>query len=207
MLTVAGRVESISPSHPDEALLAEAARIVCGGGLVAFPTDTVYGLAANADDPAAIDRLNRVKGRPPDKPYSVHLGDAAQLRPLVPSVPAAAARLMARFWPGPLTIVLSDARGVMTGFRLPDHPVSRGLLRRCACRVVAPSANPSGRPPPTDARAVVAAMDGRFDLLLDAGPTPLRRESTVVRVEGDRVDVLREGAIAAEQVRAVARGA
>jgi L-threonylcarbamoyladenylate synthase len=201
-MLMASRLYAVDPSHPDPAVIAEAGALVRSGGLVAFPTETVYGLAANADLPAAIDRLHRVKGRPPEKPYSIHLADPEQLARFVERVPPAAQRLIARFWPGPLTLVL-PARGGWLGFRLPDHPVARAFLRACGCTVVAPSANPSGAPAPTDAREVAATLDGAIDAILDAGPTPVGRESSVVRVDRG-VEILREGAISADAIRAAA---
>ncbi len=195
-------VFSVNPNDPEEAAIAQAAALVASGGLVAFPTETVYGLAADAGNPATIDRLNRLKGRPPDKPYSIHLGQAAQMRAFVETVPPMAQQLMDQFWPGPLTIVLSAKDGSTVGFRLPKHPVAQAFLRRCACPVVAPSANRSGCPPPTDAKEVLASLDGQIDGLLDAGPTPLGRESTVVSVVGGVLTVLREGAIPAQVIRA-----
>ena len=199
------RVLTVNPSQPEPAAVEEAARILMAGGLVAFPTETVYGLAADAGNPKAVARLNRVKGRPPDKPYSIHLGDAGQVARFVRDVPPTAQRLMERFWPGPLTIVLSaDATGTV-GFRLPNHPVARAFLSRCACPVVAPSANRSGFLPPTDGKEVLSALGGDFDCLLDAGPTPLGRESSVVSVVGGALTILREGAIPAEAIEAAAR--
>jgi L-threonylcarbamoyladenylate synthase len=198
----APRILSINADQPQEDLVAEAARIFSGGGLVAFPTETVYGLAADATSKTAIDRLNRVKGRPPEKPYSLHLHDAAQLREFVDTVPPLAARLIERFWPGPLTIVMLGKDGKTVGFRLPNHPVARLFLRLCGRAVVAPSANRSGFAPPTDGKEVLAALDGQFDCLLDAGPTPLGRESTVVSVVGGQLEILREGAIPAGDIQA-----
>ena len=197
------RVISIDPSRPQADLLEQAARVVRDGGLVAFPTETVYGLAADATNPQAIERLNAVKGRPPDKPYSLHLYEQAQVLAFVGEIPPLARRLMDRFWPGPLTIVLAAKDGSI-GFRLPSHPVAQAFLRACRRPVAAPSANRSGAPPPTDVSEVLVALDGRVACVLDAGPTPLGRESTVVSVIGDRMQVLREGAIAAEALRAVA---
>lgn len=189
------KVLSILGSAPDPAALAEAAAILRRGGLVAFPTETVYGLGADASNPAAVGRLNRVKGRPPEKPYSLHLYAPEQLLGYVTSIPPLAERLMQRFWPGPLTIVLPGADGRAIGFRLPDHPVARAFLEACRVPVIAPSANRSGSPPPTDAQEVLAALDGDVDCVLDAGPTRMGRESTVVEVVGDRVEIRREGAI------------
>ena len=196
-------VLTVNPNSPEAPLIAEAARVLSHGGLVAFPTETVYGLAADAANPKAIERLNHVKGRPPEKPYSIHLYETSQLGEFVDAVPPLAQRLIERFWPGPLTIVM-PARGRTTvGFRLPDHPVAQAFLRQSGRPVVAPSANRSGFQPPTDGREVIAALDGQFDCLLDAGPTPLGRESTVVSVVSGRVEILREGAIPAQTIHAV----
>jgi len=190
----------VGGATPNPQLVAEAARVLRGGGLVAFPTETVYGLGADATNPAAIDRLNRVKGRPPEKPYSLHLHAPEQVAAYVPSIPHAARRLMERFWPGPLTIVMPSTGGATVGFRLPNHPVARAFLSACEVPVAAPSANRSGFPPPTDAAEVVAALDGAFDCLLDGGPTPIGRESTVVEIVGERVEIRREGAIPKEAI-------
>ncbi len=193
---------SVDANAPQASVIAKAAAIVREGGLVAFPTETVYGLAANAAQPSAIERLNRVKGRPPEKPYSMHLYEPAQAREFVGVVSPLAQQLMARFWPGPLTIVMAAKDQTTVGFRCPDHRVAQAFLKACACPVVAPSANRSGFPPPTDSAEVIAALGGQFDALLEAGPTPLGRESTVVSVVGDRLAVLREGAIAAATIYA-----
>lgn len=200
------RIFVVSAVQPDEAAIREAARVLREGGLVAFPTETVYGLAADATNPKAIERLNQVKGRPPEKPYSWHLAEEAQVRQFVQDVPPMAARLMQTFWPGPLTIVLPAKEQGTIGFRVPNHPVAQQFLRECRRPVVAPSANRSGFPPPTDGKEVLAALDGQCECLLDAGPTPLGRESTVVSVAHDRLTILREGAISAEDVRRAAAG-
>ena len=184
--------------------IAEAAAIVKAGGLVAFPTETVYGLAADATNPRAIERLNRAKGRPPDKPYSYHVHDRAQVAQYVDAVPPAAQRLMDRFWPGPLTIVVPAKRGGSIGFRLPEGRVTAEFLRQCGCPVVAPSANRSGGTPPTTATRIAEEFGDDIDGVLDAGPTAVGCESTVVQVIGDDVRVLREGAVSlADVVRAV----
>ena len=195
------RVFGVVGDAPDPAALAEAAKILRGGGLVAFPTETVYGIAADAGNPKAIERLNQVKGRPPDKPYSMHLYAPEQMGAFVTSVPPLAATLIERFWPGPLTIVVPAKGGGTIGFRLPDHPIARAFLKACDVPVVAPSANRSGLPPPTDAKEVLAALDGALDCVLDGGPTRLGKESTVVEVTGGRIEVRREGAISNDAIR------
>ena len=196
------QVFGVVGSAPDPLVVAEAAKLLRGGGLVAFPTETVYGLGADATNPQAIARLNQVKGRPPEKPYSWHLYAPEQIRNVVPAVPPLAQRLMERFWPGPLTIVMPSRDGKTIGFRLPDHPVARAFLKACGVPVAAPSANRSGSPPPTDAKEVLAALDGAVDCVLDAGPTRLGRESTVVEVIGSRLEIRREGAIPNDDILA-----
>ena len=198
------RILGLSGEAPDPTVLAEAAAILRAGGLVAFPTETVYGLGADATNPKAIARLNQVKGRPPDKPYSLHLHTPDQMRAFVSTVPRAATALIERFWPGPLTIVMPGKEGKAVGFRLPDHPIALAFLQVCDVPVAAPSANRSGAPPPTDAAEVLAALDGDLDCLLDGGPTRLGRESTVVEIIGGRVEVRREGAIPRDIILSVA---
>lgn len=169
-----------------------------------FPTETVYGLGADATNAKAISRLNQVKGRPPEKPYSLHLHSPDQIIPYVREVPEAARRLMDKFWPGPLTIVLPAKEGGTVGFRLPDHPVAQAFLLACGVPVAAPSANRSGHAPPTDAQEVRAALGPAVDFILDGGPTRFGKESTVVELVNGRVEIRREGAIARDDILAAA---
>ena len=198
------QVITLTGSASDASAIKQAAQILRRGGLVAFPTETVYGLGADSTNPAAIEHLNKVKGRPPEKPYSLHLYSKEQLRAYVTTVPALATRLMERFWPGPLTIVMAGNDGKIVGFRLPDHPIARAFLEACAVPVVAPSANRSGFPPPTDIKEVLSALDGDIDCLIDGGPTKWGRESTVVELVGNRVEIRREGAILKETILSAA---
>ncbi len=199
-MTVALRVFDVTGDVLDASVVAEAAAMLRRGGLVAFPTETVYGLGADATNPKAIARLTEVKGRPPEKPYSLHMHAPEQMRPFVRTIPSRAAALMERFWPGPLTIVLPSISGQTVGFRLPDHPIARAFLKACDVPVAAPSANRSGSSPPRDAQAVLAALDGAFDGLLDGGPATLGRESTVVQVLNGTVEILREGVVSREAI-------
>ena len=205
-MTAQPQVFGIAGDSPDPAMLQQAARILRNGGLVAFPTETVYGLGADATNPRAIERLNQVKGRPPEKPYSLHLHSEKQVRPFVKAIPPLAAKLMERFWPGPLTIVMPGKDGHTVGFRFPDHPVAHAFLALCDVVVAAPSANRSGSPPPTDAQEVLAALDGNVECVLDGGPTRLGRESTVVEILGGKVEIRREGAIEREAILAAVQG-
>lgn len=194
----------VTGATPDPASIAAAARIVRDGGLVAFPTETVYGLAADATNPEAIERLNRVKGRPAGKPYTLHLHATSQARELVPAIPSVAQQLMARFWPGPLTLVLPYDDTKTVGLRVPDHPVAHAFLKACGVPVAAPSANRSGDRPPTSAEEVLRALGEAFDGLLDGGSTSVGRESTVVQITNGSLTITREGAIARDAVLSVA---
>lgn len=186
------------------------------GGLVAFPTETVYGLGADALHEAAVRRVFLAKGRPADNPLIVHLASAADLGAVASSVPPLAARLAGAFWPGALTLVLDAGprvpavvRGGLAtvAARVPDHPVALALLDAAQTPVAAPSANSSGRPSPTTAGHVVDDLDGAVDIVLDGGPCALGVESTVVDARGSAPLVLRDGAVTREALEAVAGGA
>jgi tRNA threonylcarbamoyl adenosine modification protein (Sua5/YciO/YrdC/YwlC family) len=181
--------------------LARIARIVDDGGLVAFPTETVYGIAVNLRDEAAVRRLYQAKGRAEEKPLSVHLASPAAMTPLVKEVSRTAQKLAARFWPGPLAVVLPDRHGRPTGFRVPDLPVAQELLRLATCRVGATSANPSGGGDAVTAEEVMAHFDGLLDVVVDGGRCRHGRPSTVVRVDAGGVEILREGVVPAAEVR------
>ncbi len=189
---------------PDPAVVAEAARVLREGGLVAFPTDTVYGLAVAAGNAAAKERLYEVKGRPAHQPCAYLLPDREALTAHVPALPPIAARLADRWWPGPLTLVVPDAEGQLTGLRLPGDGLSRSLARATGEPLLQTSANLAGRPPATDGASVAQALGGQIDLLLDAGQTPNRLASTVVEVNAERWSLLREGALSVAEVRSAA---
>jgi L-threonylcarbamoyladenylate synthase len=213
-VTPAGpRVLRVDRERPATDDLAAAARVLAAGGLVAFPTETFYGLGASALDPAAVARVFQAKGRPGDKPLLVLVATLAMARALAREWPAAAARLADRHWPGPLTLVVAaraDLPAALTagtgtvGVRLPGHPVARALVRAAGVPLTAPSANRHGAPPPRTAAEVVAGLGGAVDLVLDAGPTAGGAPSTVLDVTGDRPRVLRPGAVplAAEDLAA-----
>ncbi|MCU0907546.1 MAG: L-threonylcarbamoyladenylate synthase [Rhodobacteraceae bacterium] len=191
----------------DAAGLARAAAVLRAGGLVAFPTETVYGLGADARDGRAVAGIFAAKGRPAFNPLIVHVTDLAAATRLA-VLPEAARRLAGAFWPGPLTLVLPlrpDAglsslvtAGLPTvGLRVPAHPVAQALLVAAGCPVAAPSANPSGRVSPTTAGHVLAGLSGRIDAVLDGGACPLGLESTIVGFDPDPV-ILRPGGVTAE---------
>ena len=191
--------------HPDiEAVVRRAARLLREGWLVAVPTETVYGLLANADLPEAVERLGRAKGRPENRPYTYLIADAAVLETEGAEVPPAARRLVGLFWPGPLTVVLRVGEG-WRGFRMPDHEIARRVVGAAGCRVFAPSANLSGSAEPTTAQDVLRDLGDRIRLVLDGGPCRIGRPSTVVRIDGERCEVLREGAILREDIEKAAK--
>lgn len=193
--------------------IAEAASLLREGQLVAFPTETVYGLGADAGNTEAVEAIFRAKGRPSDNPLIVHIADRAQVDALAEVEPSGTAeRLMNAFWPGPLTLVLPLRPGAVSprvtagldtvAVRMPDHPAALALLRAAGCPVAAPSANRSGRPSPTRAEHVRADLDGAIAGIVDAGPTGVGVESTVARIVGGVVHILRPGGVSAEQLRA-----
>ncbi|MCU0705232.1 MAG: L-threonylcarbamoyladenylate synthase [Fimbriiglobus sp.] len=202
----------VNPTTPDAAALAPAAEAWRAGGLVAFPTETVYGLGANALDPAAVGRVFAAKGRPATNPLIVHVTDRDEAKALTADWPAAAEKLATAFWPGPLTLVLKKAphipdvvtaNGSTVAIRVPAHPVARALLMAAGLPIAAPSANRSGELSPTTADHVRTSLGDRVDVIVDGGPCPGGLESTVVDVTGDTVKVLRPGLITVAQLEAV----
>lgn len=204
----------LQPSEEDKLAIVEAATMLREGGTVAFPTETVYGLGADARNTAAVEAVFAAKGRPSDNPLIVHIADSGALEELVTEVHPTAAALMDAYWPGPLTVVLPVRAGVLSpsvtagldtvGVRMPDHPVALALISAAGCPVAAPSANRSGRPSPTLASHVMEDLSGYIDGVLDGGAAGVGLESTVVQVQPDgRVAVLRPGGITSEQLAAV----
>lgn len=200
----------IDPQHPDYRLLVRAGAVIRSGGLVAFPTETVYGLGANAFDDHAIASLYKAKQRDARDPLIVHLASASDLPRVATDIPEALGHLTTRFWPGPLTIVARrhpdvpgrvSANRPTVAIRVPAHPVARGLIEASGVPVVAPSANRFMRSSATRASHVVADLGDVIDLILDGGPTEIGLESTVVATDGDgTVRVLRPGAIPVEAI-------
>jgi|SRR5882672_1391649 len=187
------RVITVDPQEYDPAALDPAVEALRNGGLVGIPTDTVYGVAANLERPEAMARLQEFRGSPGEATLTIHLGDRDDLRKIVGGpVPAAAQRLIQKFWPGPLTIVFPTADGTEVAVRYPNHRVARDLVRRSGVRVGAP---PAGNPPAVTGDEARRALEGKVDVLVDAGPTKQHGPSTVVRIRGGRAEVVREGAI------------
>ncbi len=204
----------VDPAHLDTAeaqeRLERGAQILRAGGLVALPTETVYGLGANALDAAAVEGIFRAKQRPAWDPVIVHIAGLEMLEGLVEEVPEAARRLMEAFWPGPLTLLLRRTRAVpdavtagraLVGVRMPRHPVALEVMRRAGVPVAAPSANLFGHTSPTTAAHVLEDLDGRIDAVLDAGATAHGVESTVLDCGQNPMVIYRPGAVTAEQIR------
>ncbi len=209
------RLIQVDPREPSEAALSEAASVLLHRGLVAFATETVYGLGALAADPVAVERIFAAKGRPAFNPLIVHVAGIDQASHCVSAWPEAADRLARTFWPGPLTLVLPRSSLVpdaVTGgrdtvaLRVPATPVALGLIARVGQPLAAPSANRSNRLSPTRAGHVLADLTGRIDLVLDSGPTAFGLESTVLDLTAEPFRILRPGPVQAEELVACLAG-
>jgi L-threonylcarbamoyladenylate synthase len=205
----------VDPESPDAAIIARAAAVLRGGGLVAFPTETVYGLGASALDAAACERIFIAKGRPAHNPIIVHGASTAEARQVVSDWPDAAARLASRFWPGPLTLVLPKianvpdvvtAGGPTVAVRVPAHPVAMALLRAAGIPIAAPSANRSGQLSPTRAEHVLHGLSDQIDILIDGGRTPGGVESTVLDLSRSLPRLLRPGLVSPAEIESMIGG-
>lgn len=206
------RVFTAGENGIDEQEMAVAAEVIRTGGLVAFPTETVYGLGGDATNPDASRKIYEAKGRPSDNPLIVHIENFGQLEDIVAEVPEEARRLAEKFWPGPLTMILNK-NGVIpyetTGgldtvaIRMPNHPVAQEFLKKSGCMIAAPSANTSGRPSPTRASHVWEDLQGRIDVILDGGEVGIGIESTIVDLTEDVPVILRPGFITIEMLTEV----
>jgi len=199
----------IDRDYPDPQIMKAAADIIRQGKLVAFPTETVYGLGANGLDAAAVGRIFQAKGRPSDNPLILHIADRQELDKLVTAVPGWLDPLLAKFWPGPFTVVLPHSKivpdAVTAGLdtvavRLPSLGAARELILAAGVPIAAPSANLSGRPSPTTAEAVMADMEGRIEMVLDAGPCDVGLESTVLDCSAQPPTILRPGGVTQEML-------
>jgi L-threonylcarbamoyladenylate synthase len=206
------RVLRVNPTEPEREVIAEAAAVIRSGGLVAFPTETVYGLGADALNEAAVRRIFEVKGRPPDNPIIVHVADRDSVYLLASEVPRAAEELISRFWPGPMTLVLKRTElvpavtcgGLETvAVRMPAHQVALELIREAGVPIAAPSANVSGSPSPTSAEHVLRDLGGKIEMVLDGGPAEIGVESTVIDMTVDPPELLRPGGLPLEEIEGV----
>lgn len=202
----------MNKENPEPDRVEEAAEVIRSGGLVAFPTETVYGLGGNALDPEASKKIYAAKGRPSDNPLIAHIADPEALPELAAEIPLAAQRLMERYWPGPMTLVFkktdkvpySTTGGLDTvAVRMPSHPVARDLIRAAGVPIAAPSANRSGRPSCTKAEHVREDLDGKIDMILDGGEVGIGLESTIIDVTGETPSLLRPGFISEEMLREI----
>ncbi len=202
----------VDPQVPEPRPIELAGDAIRAGGLVAFPTETVYGLGANALDETAVEKIFRAKGRPANDPLIVHIADVSQLPGLAVPVPEIAYRLFQRFAPGALTLVLNKREAVPANLtagmdtvavRIPDHAVALALIKAAGRPIAAPSANRFSRPSPTTARHVAADLEGRVDIILDGGPTAIGLESTILSLVRETPQVLRPGGVSLEELRAI----
>ena len=209
-MAIETQVLPIHPEQPEPDVIQQAADVLRAGGLVAFPTETVYGLGANALDAEAIAGIYEAKGRPANNPLIVHIASVDQLEQVAVEIPDVARRLAAAFWPGPLTLVLKRHARIpesvslgrdTVAVRLPSHPVARALIEAAGVPVVAPSANRFTRPSATSAAHVYNDLGGSVDIILDGGPTPIGVESTVLDVTVDPPLLLRPGGVTIEALR------
>lgn len=205
-------IEKVDPAHIDTDVMEQAGKLIAEGELVAFPTETVYGLGGDALDPDASRRIYAAKGRPSDNPLIVHIADFDDMKRVAREVPEQAKKLADVFWPGPLTMIVwkSDAvpeattGGMQTvAVRMPNHPVALELIRRSGCLIAAPSANTSGRPSPTEAQHVAEDLSGKIAMILDGGPVGIGIESTIIDLTEEKPMILRPGYITPEMLSEV----
>lgn len=204
-------VVKINPRRPERRLIQKAARIIRRGGLVVFPTETVYGLGANAFDSRAVKKVFRVKGRPENKPLIVLIGSKKDLRRVAQNTPKIVYKLIKKFWPGPLTLIFKSrprlpkevtAGGRTIAVRLDSHPVAQALVRAAQVPITAPSANLSGRPPQRSIHGVIKELGNKkeIELFLDAGKTPIGKPSTILDLTKKPPRLVREGSITKKQL-------
>lgn len=206
------QIIEIDPENIDNQKLASAAQILKNGGTVAFPTETVYGLGANALDEQAVKKIFEAKGRPSDNPLIIHIAKEEELLPLVQEIPFKARLLMEKFWPGPLTMIFKRTAlvpDVITGglntvaIRMPSHPIAHKLIEMAGVPVAAPSANISGKPSPTKGQHVIKDLSGRVDFIISGGSCEVGLESTVLDMTEEIPVILRPGGVTREQLEEV----
>jgi L-threonylcarbamoyladenylate synthase len=200
----------VDPFNPDPTSIQIAANIIRSGGTVGFPTETVYGLGANALDPSAVNKIFSAKGRPADNPLIVHVSSIDMVMGIAHDLPEVLYSLISRFWPGPLTLIVKKKRivpDVVTGFqatvgiRMPKNAVALELIKKAGCPIAAPSANLSGKPSPTTAKHVQSDLDGRLDLILDGGSCEIGIEFTVLDLTSAIPIIYRPGKITPDELR------
>lgn len=206
------KILKIDKDNVDKELIREAAMLISQGRLVAFPTETVYGLGANGLDEVAVAKIFKAKGRPQDNPLILHISSIEQVNLLVKEIPDIAYECMKRFWPGPLTLLFKKSdlvpnmitAGLDTvAIRMPDHPIALELIQKADVPIAAPSANLSGKPSPTSANHVFQDLNGKIDMIIDGGSTGVGLESTVLDISEDTPMILRPGGITIEVLRQI----
>jgi len=209
MKIVKTEVVRVNVKKPDNAIILKAANLIRNGEVIAFPTETVYGLGANALDTLSVSKIYRIKGRPPDNPLIVHIANMKTLRTLVTEIPPTANKIIKKFWPGPITLVLRKSKilpKITTGglstvaIRMPKNKIALELIKKSGYPIAAPSANVSGKPSPTNASHVKEDLDGKIKLILDGGSTEIGIESTVIDMTSNIPVILRPGGISKESI-------
>jgi L-threonylcarbamoyladenylate synthase len=210
------KIIMLNENKPDIGILQEAGEVIRQGGLVVFPTETVYGLGANALDPDAVKKIFEAKGRPQDNPLIVHIAEIGEIKPLVSEIPEMAKKFMEKFWPGPMTIILpkssiipdvTSASLPCVGIRMPSNSIARELIRSSGVPIAAPSANISGRPSPTDVQRCIEDLSGKVDYIIGGEMCDIGLESTVIDCTTEPTCVLRPGGITLEMLKEVDKDA
>lgn len=197
---ISTRIVKINPANPKEDYIREAADILSNGELIIMPTETVYVIAANMLNKKTIDRLYEIKKRPKDRPFPLHIGEKQRLEEFASDIPVSCYKLIEKFWPGPLTIILKSKNNSNIGIRLPDNEIAQRIIRTANVPVVCPSANLSGRPAPVNFEEAIRELNGLVDFAIDAGSTELGLESSIVDLTVQPPEILRIGAIKKEDI-------
>lgn len=199
------KIVKIDSLAPEFYLVNEAAEVLKAGGLVIIPTETVYGIAANKLNKDAIDRLYKIKNRPQDKPFSVHIERKDRIEEFARAVPVCAYKLIDKFWPGPLTLLLKSKDMGKVGLRMPDNEIVLKVIEEAGVPVVCPSANISGKPAPVTFQEAIKDLEGLVEFAIDAGNTRLGAESSVIDLTVEPLKIIRQGALKKEEIEAVAK--